>query len=524
MRLARIRYCPFSSLSKCVFLSRGSLPPSGRSRELAAGSDSLRWIRAGRFLNTEAARTPRRCRFAIAALLDPNALMFEFEKGESKMTRKFWFWFSAITVLSLLVGACGAATSTPTAEPTRMMEPTQVMAPIDCMGASPGEVVSVLYQWSGAEEEKFSQAVQPVVEACGLVLAPESSRDQALLDTRVQAGNPWDIVIWPSTGPLSTYTDQLVPLADAGATAANYEDFWLQLGAAGGAWFAVPVKADIKSIIWYNPLAFEAAGYRVPTTFDQLEALVEQMVADGRVPWSMGMESGDATGWTGSDFIQDLLLTFEGPDYVLGLIDGSIPYNDPGVAAVYEQYRKWAADERYTVGGANGTLSTGFLAAIHKPFADPPEAMMVKQSGFAGGAIVEQFPELLYGEDFDFFAFPGAQGMQGGADWLMVFENKPAVQAVVAYLTSRAGAQRWASVGFDLSPNNHATRAYADAQLQKKALALATSSGFTPDLGDTIPGWASAEWTAIVDVLSGAAQISEALNTAAAAQAEALAP
>ena len=47
---------------------------------------------------------------------------------------------------------------------------------------------------------------------------------------------------------------------------------------------------------------------------------------------------------------------------------------------------------------------------------------MVKQSGFAGGVVAEQFPELEYGTDYDFFAFPGAQGMQGGADWLHVVD------------------------------------------------------------------------------------------------------
>ncbi len=394
---------------------------------------------------------------------------------------------------------------------------------IDCMGAAAGDEVTVLYQWSGAEEEKFNTIMKPLVDACGITVVPESSRDQAVLDTRVQAGDPWDLVIWPSTGPMVSYADQMVPLADAGAHAENYRQYWVDLGSANGAWLGVPVKADIKSIIWYSPLAFEAAGYTVPTTLEDLDLLVEQMVADGVVPWSMGMESGDATGWTGSDFIQDLLLAMQGPDYVLGLIDGSIPYDDAGVVAAYEQYAKWAASETYTVGGAEGTLSTGFMAAIYKPFADPPEAMMVKQSGFAGGAVAEQFPELVYGTDYDFFAFPGAQGMQGGADWMMVFNASPATQAVVAYLTSRAGAVSWAETGFDLSPNNHATRAYTNVQLQKKALALATAAGFTPDLGDTIPGgFGSAEWTALVDVLSGASDIPTALAAAAKVQAEAL--
>ena len=146
-----------------------------------------------------------------------------------------------------------------------------------------------------------------------------------------------------------------------GASQDSYIPGAIDPGMVDGKWLGLPVKSDVKTIIWYSPANFEALGYTVPTTWDELDALVEKMVADGNVPWSMGMESGDATGWTGSDFIQDILLVQQGPDYVKGLIDGSIPYNDAGVKQAYETYGKWAKDPKYTVGGAQGTLSTAFL-------------------------------------------------------------------------------------------------------------------------------------------------------------------
>ncbi len=127
-------------------------------------------------------------------------------------------------------------------------------------------------------------------------------------------------------------------------------------------------------MIWYSPAAFEAAGYTVPATWDELVALVDQMAADGNVAWSMGMESGDATGWTGTDFIQDILLVTQGPpDFVNKIISGEIAYNDPpAVKEAYEIYGKWAMDPAYTVAGAEGTLSTGFNDAILKVFSDTP--------------------------------------------------------------------------------------------------------------------------------------------------------
>ncbi|MBI4673266.1 MAG: extracellular solute-binding protein [Chloroflexi bacterium] len=218
------------------------------------------------------------------------------------------------------------------------------------------------------------------MDACGIVIKPESTRDQALLDTKVQAGTPPDIAFWNVT-QLNQYKAKLVPMDQLGATKANYADFFTTPGTIDGKWLGLPVKADIKTIIWYSPVVFQAKGYTVPKTWDELNALVDKMAAAGDVPWSMGLESGDATGWTGSDFIQDLLLVQQGPQYVNDIISGQVAYNDKGVAQAYTTYGKWAKDPKFAVGGAQGTLSTAFLEAIYKPFADPPQAMMVKQSG-----------------------------------------------------------------------------------------------------------------------------------------------
>jgi alpha-glucoside transport system substrate-binding protein len=119
------------------------------------------------------------------------------------------------------------------------------------------------------------------------------------LDTRVQAGTPPDVAFW-QVAQLVQYQDQLQPMDALGADAASYNDFFLAPMTMDGKWLGLPIKADVKSIIWYSPANFEALGYTVPTTWEELDALVEKMVADAQVPWSMGFESGDATGWTGT--------------------------------------------------------------------------------------------------------------------------------------------------------------------------------------------------------------------------------
>ncbi len=374
---------------------------------------------------------------------------------------------------------------------------------IDCKGAQKGDTVSMLYQWSGQEETRLNQILKPLADACGIAFKPESTRDQALLDTRVQAGTPPDVAFW-TLAAAARYQDKLKTMDSLGANKAAYADFFVQNGTVNGKWLALPVKADIKTIIWYSPAVFKAKGYAVPKTWDELNTLVEKMVANKDVPWSMGFESGDATGWTGSDFIQDIMLVQQGPQYVNDIIAGKVAYNDAGVKNAYQTYGKWAKDPKYTVGGAQGTLSTAFLDAVYKPFMDPPQAMMVKQSGFAGGEIQKKFPDLKYGADYDFFPVPGAKGLQGGADLMLSFSDKPAVKALVTYLASPVGAVNWAKSGFDVTPNKAAVGSYTDPGLVKKAEALANTSGFTYDIGDTIPGgFGKAEWTAIVNFVNG---------------------
>src|SRR5687767_3291504 len=454
-------------------------------------------------------------------------------------------FLSVLVLATLLIAACGPAeTETPiaTEAPATEMPATEMPATempatespateapteapvageIDCMGAQSGDTISMLYQWAGVEEEALNQVLQPLLDACGITLEPESTRDQALLDTRVQAGTPPDVAFW-QVATLVQYQDQLQDLEALGASRDSYSEFFLAPVTIDGKWLGLPIKADVKSIIWYSPANFEALGYTVPTTWEELDALVEQMVADGQVPWSMGFESGDATGWTGTDFVQDIMLVQQGPEFVLGVLDGSVSYDDPGVKQAYETYGKWATDEKYTVGGAQGTLSTPFLEAIYKPFADPPEAMMVKQSGFAGGEVAKQFPDLQQGTDYDFFVVPGIQGLQGSVEPMMAFADTPAVQALVAYLSSAQGGANWAAATFGLSPNKGAAGNYTDPALQKLGEAVATTQGFTTDIGDTIPaGFGSAEFQAISEYVNGG-DLAALLADLAAKQAEGL--
>ena len=423
-----------------------------------------------------------------------------------------WVIVALLIIMALPLTACQ-----PEEVPTEVPEEAATEEPveaapaeeIDCFGGE-GSEISLLAVWAGDEEPRLFEIFQPLIDACDITFAYEGTRDlAAILATRVEGGNPPDVTMMPGVGSLTQYKDDLVPLADLGANLDNYSASWLALGTVDGEVLGIFVKSDIKSIVWYSPLVFETEGYTVPTTWDEFVALVDQISADGGIPLSMGMESGGATGWTGTDFVQDVMLQTQGLDFVNGLALHDTAWNDPGVAEAWELYGSWAADPAYALGGAQGTVSTGFIDAINAVFADPPQAYMVKQSGFAGGVAMGQYPELEFGTDVDFFVIPSMDGspgvMQVGGDAMAVFNDTPAVRAFVSYLSSAQGGQAWAASGFDLSPNKKATgEYYSDAIAAAKADALVNASAVSFDVGDLLMGGLNmTEFEAITEYVSG---------------------
>jgi alpha-glucoside transport system substrate-binding protein len=392
---------------------------------------------------------------------------------------------------------------------------------INCMGAKSGDSISMVYPWSGPEEEKFKDIMKPLVDACGIVLKPESTHDEALLDTQVKAGTPPDIV-FSKVSRLAQYKDLLKPLTNLSVHAENYAGYWKEIGSVDGRWLGLPVRVDVGTIIWFSPENFEKFGYQVPTTVNAFLSQVDKMASDGHVPFSMGFESGDSTGMIGAEFIETILLVEDGPDYVDFIIDGNIPYNSSGVKNAYLVYGKWATDANYTVGGAEGTLTTNIDDAIDRVFSNPPEAMMVRQPASAGRVIAAQYPEFKFGVDYDFFQASGARGLHGSTDWMMAFSDSAAVKALVAYLSSEQGGEMWAQAGFGNTPNNAGTNAYTDERLKKLAQILADTQTFVPDIEEAIPGgFANAERQGIVEFINGG-DLDTILDNLAAIQMQAL--
>lgn len=378
------------------------------------------------------------------------------------------------------------------------------------------KTVTVMGVWGGQELEAFEKVLEPFEAATGIDVQFIGTRDlPTLLTTRLQAGNPPDIaLINPGLAEDLSRQGALVGLEDVldmNRLRNEYAEVWIDLGTYDGELKAIFISADLKSLVWYNPKAFAEKGYTVPQTWDELIALSDRIVADGGKPWSIGLESDAASGWPGTDWIEDIMLRTAGPDVYDQWVRHEIPWTHPDVRRAFEIFGQIARNPDYLYGGIIGTLATNFGDSVHAIVTDPPNAYMHRQATFIQSFIHEFNPNLVPGEDYDFFALPpiderwGVPAM-GAADMVSMLNDTPEARALMRYLASAGAQQIWVSELGKLSANRRLNpNAYPNDLARKAAEILVQAEVFRFDGSDSMPGavGGGAFWTGILDYVSG---------------------
>ena len=77
-----------------------------------------------------------------------------------------------------------------------------------------------------------------------------------------------------------------------------------------GAWF----RLFPNSLVWYNVSKYEEIGSPEFTSYDELLLFSSEIGERGKEPWCLDSESGVASGWIATNWVEDLLLTTHGPE------------------------------------------------------------------------------------------------------------------------------------------------------------------------------------------------------------------
>ena len=373
--------------------------------------------------------------------------------------------------------------------------------------------VKVIAVWSGAEQASFLAVVKPFEDQTGIKVQYEASRDEdAILTTRVSAGNPPDLAAAPSPAVLTKFAQDGKVVAlddkiDVAALKSNYSQSWIDLGMINGKLFQIYSWVSLKGLIWYNPKNFQAKSYNVPKSWDDLLNLQATIKSGGTTPWCIALESGSASGWPGSDWVKEIVLSQSGPTVYDSWWQGKTKWSSPEITKAWTTWGQiLGTNDANVYGGKQFMQATNFGDGGTPMFASPPKCYLHNQASFITSFFTSANPALQAGSDFNFFALPDITPQYAGAhvvsgdSWSM-FHDTPQARKLMQYLTTAEAQTIWVKRGGKISPNSKTSLdAYPDALSKQTAQILVATKIGKYDAGDLMPSdMKNAYWKAVLD-------------------------
>ena len=473
------------------------------------------------------------------------------------MAKKLWTTSVLAVVVMLMVVACGSSSTSPSASATAAasvpVAPSATAAASASAAASAvasaapaaavpkvptgyteldkalgsdkpfnGKTVSIQTQWIGGEGTNFAASVADFATATGIKIQIDSigSSHETVLKTRIDGGKPPDLAMLAQPTPILAYAaaGKVIDVATFMDPKKLSDEHPATIGLVtqGTNIWGIPYKADVKSTIWYPIKAFEAKGYKVPTTWDELIALSDKIVADGTNPWCVSAGGpGAATGWQITDWVEEVVLKTKGLAYYNDWISHKVTFEDQGIKDAFAKVGKIFFTPSYVFGGNTAIVNTDQKTTMDPMFNGDlasPKCWMQKIPTWYGPDFFPdqrasgQPSKYVLGTDVGIFAFPtidpAQKNVEGSADTLMVLVDRPEVRAVAEFLATPQGIQNWIRAGSAISTNTTTPADwYAGAYKLKVAADIAnTAAGIGFDASDLMPGKVGAGtfWTQTV--------------------------
>jgi alpha-glucoside transport system substrate-binding protein len=389
-------------------------------------------------------------------------------------------------------------------------------------GGSPpnDKVVTILGAFGGDEEKNFNASLTKFEQESGIKIQYTSDQDfTTTIKQKVNSGDSPDIGLFPQPGGLLEFAAQgkVQPID----TFLDYDQLnrtlisgFLDAGRYKGRVYGAPMRMAFKSIIWYPKDAYTKAGYPTKvSSFQELQTkVIDKIKASGESPWCEGWFSDQATGWVGTDWIEQMMLDLYGPDVYDDWVAHRIPFNDPKVVKAFDEVGKIIKDDNNAFGGPKSILNTAFGEAMNPAFQSPPKCMLLRQGNF----ITTFLPKPVQ-SDLDnqvgIMVFPPWQGgyqgqaVLGGGDIAGLFNGgDPDAQKVMQFLTSDKFGAEWAKAGGWLSPHKtFDVSNYPDNTTKEIAKIAADASALRYDGSDSMPKAVGSGtfWTEMVKWMNG---------------------
>ncbi|MEU5386507.1 ABC transporter substrate-binding protein [Kitasatospora cineracea] len=376
-----------------------------------------------------------------------------------------------------------------------------------------GTKVSMYASILSPESDSLEKSWAEFSNCTGIKIVYEGSNDfESQLPVRVAGGNAPDLAIIPQPGLLAQMVKSGKVVKPPQQTVDNenkWSPVWKEYGSVNGTFYAAPMSANMKSLVWYSPKAFKAAGYEVPKTWQDLIALSDKIARAGgeTKPWCGGIGSGTATGWPATDWLEEVVLGSYGGDVYDQWISHKVKFSDEKITTAMKTVADWMQNPAWVNAGFGDvkTIATTTFQDAGTPILSNKCAMLQQASFYRA-----QWPKgTSIGPDGDVFAFhlPAVNPqvtnpVEGGGEFLAAFSDRPEVQAVQNYLSTSewAGSRVKVSPGW-VSANQGVDKSLYTDPIDKLSAESLTdpSATFRFDASDLMPAavGSGAEWKAL---------------------------
>jgi len=377
---------------------------------------------------------------------------------------------------------------------------------------------------TGSEADLLNQSFDQFTKDTGIKVVYTGDKSfEGNIVTKVTGGDAPDIAIVPQPGLLKTLigTGDVKKASDT--VSANVDKYWgkdwKSYGSDDGTFYAAPMLANVKGYVWYSPAKFKEWGVSIPKTWDELLTLTQTIQQKtGSAPWCAGFASGDASGWPGTDWIEDLVLRQSGPDVYDQWVANQVKFTDAPIKDAFDAVGKILLNPSYVNAGFGDVKSINSVA-----FADVAAKVadgscpMTHQASFLSSNFqtvknaAGQEPKVASDGDVYAFLLPGfkegEQSVEGGGEFVTAFSDDANVQKVVEFMSTPDFANARVKLGGVISANKGADPSLASSEFLTEAMKLVQDPNTTLrfDASDLMPATVGSGsfWKGMVSWIDG---------------------
>lgn len=375
----------------------------------------------------------------------------------------------------------------------------------------------------GAEADLLSGSLTQFTNCTGIDVSYIGNDDFATgIIVRAQAEDPPDLAIFPQPALFGDMASAGYLVPAPGGVVDNihefWSDYWQKAGIVDDKVYGAPLTASVKGYVWYSPKEFEANGYTVPKTLDELTALTDTIAKAGKhKPWCEGFASGDASGWPGTDWVEDMVLRQSGPATYDRWVSHAILFNAPPIERAMNSVGALIKNSANVNGGHGdvASVATTEFETAGLPVLEGKCSLYHQASFYEGFWATTDGDAVNVAEDGDVWAFmlPGVKANDHsvivGGDLVGAFNDESATQAVQKFLSSDTWANTRVSLGGVISANSGVDADNASSPLLSASIRMLQHPSTTLrfDASDVMPSavGTGSFWSGMLDWINGEA-------------------